>query len=113
MPPSFFSLKLLILHIFHPAAAVGELVPRRPPARPRAPTRKCPGASINNLSRPGVDDGLWCVVAPLTARMSMAFGFMMGDSYAGGPHPHPGRLRRHSLPIAETDPDPYDLNSRG
>jgi hypothetical protein len=60
-----------------------------------------------------MDCGVLLRLSRLTARMSMAFGFMMGDSYAGGPHPHPGRLRRHSLPIAETDPDPYDLNSRG
>jgi hypothetical protein len=57
------------------------------------------------------DCGVELRLSRLTAWMSMALGFMMGDSCAGGPHPHPGRWRHRSPSITETDPDPHDLNS--
>jgi hypothetical protein len=80
MPPSFFSLKLLILHIFHPYSGGG--------GRACAATSSYAAigmkdsyedASINSLSRPGVDDGLWCGVAPLTAHGTNVDGVWLHD----------------------------------
>jgi hypothetical protein len=90
MPPSSFPrTDSLSFASFIPVVAVGERVARWPPARRRAPGRKCPNASINSLSRPGVDDGLRRGATPLAAH-----GMNVPDADA--------TVRRPSLRLTQT-----------